>query len=186
MFMDQVDLMDLMDNVGAPRDNPRVGSAAVGWDAGGRFTAGVCFACLIATAVCGLRGRDACVGPVGPVGPVGQVGASRDNPWVCGAQFGVARAGICRWVARTVWQRWRAGCGGVALAYGPDGPNGPNGQDGGAKVYPGECVAVVWYGSEARCAVGVIIAIGAPITQSHNSHNSHNSHIKRRPTRHCK
>ena len=28
---------------------------------------------------------------------------------------------------------------------------------------------------------GVIIAIGAPITQSHNSHNSHNSHIKRRP-----
>ena len=67
MFMDQVDLMDLMDNVGAPRDNPRVGSAAVGWDAGGRFTAGVCFACLIATAVCRLRGCDACVGPVGPV-----------------------------------------------------------------------------------------------------------------------
>ena len=28
---------------------------------------------------------------------------------------------------------------------------------------------------------GVIIAIGAPITPSHNSQNSHNSHIKRRP-----
>ena len=27
LLMDQVDLMDLMDNVGAPRDNPRVCSA---------------------------------------------------------------------------------------------------------------------------------------------------------------
>jgi len=41
------------------------------------------------------------------------------------------------------------------------------------------CRYVVWLG--AKCAVWVIIAIGAPITQSHNSHNSHNSHIKRRP-----
>ena len=40
LFMDQVDRMDLMDNVGAPRDNPRVGSAAVGWDAGGRCAVG--------------------------------------------------------------------------------------------------------------------------------------------------
>ena len=38
--------------------------------------------------------------------------------------------------------------------------------------------SLVWLG--AKCAVWVIIAIGAPITQSHNSHNSHNSHIKRR------
>ena len=30
LFMDQVDLMDLMDNVGAPRDNPRVGGAQFG------------------------------------------------------------------------------------------------------------------------------------------------------------
>ena len=74
MFMDQVDLMDLMDNVGAPRDNPRVGSAAVGWDAGGRVTAGVC----------------------------GQ----------CDGNGGVQN---CGGVARAVWQRWRAGDGGVAL-----------------------------------------------------------------------
>ena len=67
LFMDQVDLMDQMDKMGAPRDTPRVCSAAVGWDAGGRFTAGVCFACLIATVVCRLRRRGACVGPVGPV-----------------------------------------------------------------------------------------------------------------------
>jgi len=44
LLMDQVDLMDLMDNVGAPRDNPRV----------------------------------------------------------CGALGGLARVGICRWVARAV------------------------------------------------------------------------------------
>ena len=67
LLMDLVDLMDLMDKMGAPRDTPRVCSAAVGWDAGGRFTAGVCFACLIATVVCRLRRRGACVGPVGPV-----------------------------------------------------------------------------------------------------------------------
>jgi len=35
--------------------------------------------------------------------------------------------------------------------------------------------------ARGRFTAGVIIAIGAPITQSHNSHNSHNSHIKRRP-----
>ena len=40
LFMDQVDLMDLMDNVGAPRDTPWVGGAAVGGDAGGRCAAG--------------------------------------------------------------------------------------------------------------------------------------------------
>ena len=38
---------------------------------------------------------------------------------------------------------------------------------------------MVWLGADLP--QGVIIAIGAPITQSHNSHNSHNSHIKRRP-----
>ena len=42
-------------------------------------------------------------------------------------------------------------------------------------------LAAVWYGSGADLLQGGIIAIGAPITQSHNSHNSHNSHIKRRP-----
>ena len=31
--------------MGVPRDNPRVCSAAVGWDAGGRVTAGVCGQC---------------------------------------------------------------------------------------------------------------------------------------------
>ena len=34
--------------------------------------------------------------------------------------------------ARAVWQRWRAGDGGVALVYGPGGPDGPDGQRGGA------------------------------------------------------
>ena len=34
MFMDQVDLMDLMDKMGAPRDNPRVCCAAV-WNGSG-------------------------------------------------------------------------------------------------------------------------------------------------------
>ena len=61
MLMDLMDRMDLMDKMGAPRDNPWVCGAAVGWDAGGRCAAGVCFACLIATAVCSLRGRDACL-----------------------------------------------------------------------------------------------------------------------------
>ncbi len=51
-----------------------------------------------------------------------------------------------------------------------------------APLYPpGSCCAAVWLGSGADLLQGVIIAIGAPITQSHNSHNSHNSHIKRRP-----
>jgi len=89
LFMDQVDLMDLMDKMGAPRDNPRVG----------------------------------------------------------GAQFGVARVEMCRWVARAVWQRWCAGCGGAALVYGPGGPDGPNGQDGRATVYPGGLHAAVWFGA---------------------------------------
>ena len=31
-----------------------------------------------------------------------KMGAPRDTPGGCGAQFGVARAGICRWVARAV------------------------------------------------------------------------------------
>ena len=41
LLMDQVDLMDLMDKMGAPRDNPRVCSAAVGFGSECRFTAGV-------------------------------------------------------------------------------------------------------------------------------------------------
>ena len=35
-----MDRMDLMDNVGAPRDNPRVCCAVGRWDAGGRCAAG--------------------------------------------------------------------------------------------------------------------------------------------------
>ena len=34
LFMDQVDLMDLMDKMGAPRDNPWVCCAAVWWGVG--------------------------------------------------------------------------------------------------------------------------------------------------------
>ena len=45
LFMDQVDLMDLMDKLGAPRYTPGVCSAAVGWGAGGRCAAGVCGQC---------------------------------------------------------------------------------------------------------------------------------------------
>ena len=40
MFMDQVDLMDLMDKMGAPRDNQRVCGAVGRWGAGGRCAAG--------------------------------------------------------------------------------------------------------------------------------------------------
>ena len=51
----------------------------------------------------------------------------------------------------------------------------------GAIVYPvGGCLPLFGL-ARGRFTAEVIIAIGAPITQSHNSHNSHNSHIKRRP-----
>ena len=57
--------------------------------------------------------------------------------------------------ARAVWQRWRAGGGGVALVYGPGGPDGPNGQDGGAIVYPVglRCRCGVWLGGQIYCGV---------------------------------
>ena len=42
LLMDQVDLMDLMDKMGAPRDNPWVGGTAVEWGAWGSFTARRC------------------------------------------------------------------------------------------------------------------------------------------------
>ncbi|MBR1952213.1 MAG: hypothetical protein IKA32_06535 [Lentisphaeria bacterium] len=46
---------------------------------------------------------------------------------------------------------------------------------------PRVCLSQFGMARGADLPQGVIIAIGAPITQSHNSHNSHNSHIKRRP-----
>ena len=76
-------------------------------------------------------------------------------------------------------------CGGVALVSDLSDKSDKSDKMGAPLYTPWVCCTAI-YGSEARCAVGVIIAIGAPITQSHNSHNSHNSHIKRRPTRHCK
>ena len=46
--------------MGAPRYTPWVCLPLCGW-ARGKFTVGVCKACLMATAVCRLRGRGACI-----------------------------------------------------------------------------------------------------------------------------
>jgi len=57
---------------------------------------------------------------------------ARGRRCVCGQCDGNGGVRNCGGVARAVWQRWHAGDGGVALAYGPGGPDGPNGQRGGA------------------------------------------------------
>ena len=46
---------------GKPRDNPRVCGVVGRWGAWGRCAAGVYAGNVMATAVCSLRGRDACV-----------------------------------------------------------------------------------------------------------------------------
>ena len=68
LLMDQVDLMDQMDKRGAPRDNPRVCCAAVWFGAGADVPQG--FACLMAAAVCGRRGRGACIRLIRPIRPI--------------------------------------------------------------------------------------------------------------------
>ena len=68
---------------------------------------------------------------------------------------------------------------GVALASDLSDLSDMSDMMGAPRYTPRVCGAPGGLGG--RFTDGVIIAIGAPITQSHKSHNSHNSHIKRRP-----
>ena len=96
LFMDQMDRMDLMDKMGAPRDNPWVCGAAVGWDAGGRCAAGVCGQCdgnggVRAAAVWRLHKTYKTYKTYKIM-----IGAPLYTPWVCMSLAGLARVMICR------------------------------------------------------------------------------------------
>ena len=72
MLMDQVDLMDLMDKMGAPRDNPRVCCAVGRWGAWGQiYRRGV--QAMMATVVCRLRRRGACISRISRISRISQI-----------------------------------------------------------------------------------------------------------------
>ena len=81
-----------------------------------RVGAGVYAGNVMATAVCETAGaRRLLMDLMDRMDLMDKMGAPRDNPRVCGAQFGVARVIDVPGVARAVWQRRCAGCGGVTL-----------------------------------------------------------------------
>jgi len=86
LVSDLSDLSDLSDKMGAPLYTPRVCCAAVWYGFGCRFTDGVCKACFMATVVCVLRGRGACIRRIRLIRLIfNDEGAPRYTPRVCGA-----------------------------------------------------------------------------------------------------